>query len=72
MKVKIVMLFCKMKSGLDTAHLASTCRAVCLVSRLGLVLMQCTTSSGSSWPVISCHSLESGTRDSSCSNKDSL
>ena len=45
MKVKMVMLFWRMKSGLDTANLAGTC------------------------------SLESGTRDKSCSsvsNRDSF
>jgi hypothetical protein len=62
-KVKIVMLFCRMNSGLDTAHLASTCRAVCLVSGLGLVLMQ-----------LRVQMPQLGVRDSSNteSNKDSL
>ena len=64
-KVEIVMLFCRMKLVLDTAHLTSTCRAVCLASGLGLVLLQSTSRSGYSCSVLSCHSLDSGTRDSS-------
>merc|ERR1719244_2178479 len=44
------MLLWSMKSGLETAHLARTSRAVCLVSGLGLDLMMWTNNSGSSSP----------------------
>jgi hypothetical protein len=68
MKVNMVMLLWRMKSGLETAQRARILRAVLRESGLGQVRIQLTSSSGSSWLLSSCWSTASGRLVSSFSS----